>query len=142
MAHYAFLDDNNVVTEVITGIDENEYVEGWDPESWYGRQRNQVCKRTSFNTLNNHYWNNETQSWQLEGAFRKNFAQVGYIFDPVNDGFIPNKKPYPSWVLNAEKCSYESPVPHPVMEEDGIPRIWMWNEEEQKWDGPFESDNP
>jgi hypothetical protein len=49
MAHYAFLDENNIVTEVIAGIDETELIEGLDTETWYGNFRGQVCKRTSYN---------------------------------------------------------------------------------------------
>ena len=70
MAHYAFLDSNNVVTEVITGIDETELIEGLDPETWYGNFRNQVCKRTSYNS-----------------KIRANYAGVGYVYDSVNDVF-------------------------------------------------------
>ena len=71
MAHYAFLDENNIVTEVITGIDETELIEGLDTETWYGNFRNQVCKRTSYN-------NN----------YRKNYAGVGFTYDEVRDAFI------------------------------------------------------
>jgi hypothetical protein len=74
MAHYAFLDDNNVVTEVITGIDETEFIEGLDTETWYGNFRGQVCKRTSYN-------NN----------YRKNYAGKGFTYDLVRDTFIPSK---------------------------------------------------
>jgi hypothetical protein len=74
MAHYAFLDENNIVTEVITGIDETELIEGLDPETWYGNFRSQVCKRTSYN-------NN----------FRFNFACIGYSYDEGKDAFIPPK---------------------------------------------------
>lgn len=49
MAHYAFLDENNIVTEVIVGIDETELIEGLDPETWYGNLRGQKCVRTSYN---------------------------------------------------------------------------------------------
>jgi hypothetical protein len=72
MAHYAFLDENNIVTEVITGIDETELIEGLDPETWYGNFRGQVCKRTSFN-----------------GKIRYNAAGIGYSYDPIDDAFIP-----------------------------------------------------
>jgi len=72
MAHYAFLDENNIVTEVITGIDETELIEGLDTETWYGNFRSQVCKRTSYN-------NN----------YRKNYAGVGYFYDETKDAFIP-----------------------------------------------------
>jgi hypothetical protein len=71
MAHYAFLDENNVVTEVITGIDETELIEGLDTETWYSNFRGQVCKRTSYN-----------------GNIRKNYAGVGYTYDSVRDAFI------------------------------------------------------
>jgi hypothetical protein len=71
MAHYAFLDDNNIVTEVIVGIDETESIEGLDPETWYGNFRNQICKRTSYNS-----------------KIRFNFAGIGYLYDPINDAFV------------------------------------------------------
>jgi len=71
MAHYAFLDANNVVIEVITGIDETELIEGLDPETWYGNFRGQVCKRTSYN-----------------GNIRGIYAGVGYTYDALNDVFV------------------------------------------------------
>jgi hypothetical protein len=74
MAHYAFLDENNIVTEVITGIDETELIEGLDPETWYGNFRGQLCKRTSYN-----------------GNIRYNFAGIGFIYDEVADAFITTK---------------------------------------------------
>ena len=70
MAHYAFL-DNNIVTEVIVGIDETELIEGVEPEIWYGNFRGQVCKRTSYN-----------------GNIRYNYAGIGYTYDPIDDAFI------------------------------------------------------
>jgi hypothetical protein len=71
MAHYAFLDENNIVTEVITGIDETELIEGLDTETWYGNFRGQTCKRTSYNS-----------------NIRYNYAGIGYTYDPVDDAFI------------------------------------------------------
>ena len=71
MAHYAFLDENNVVTEVITGIDETELIEGLDPETWYGNFRGRTCKRTSYN-------NN----------FRGVYAGIGYTYDAGLDEFV------------------------------------------------------
>jgi hypothetical protein len=71
MAHYAFLDKNNIVTEVIVGIDETELIEGLDPETWYGNFRGQVCKRTSYN-----------------GNIRFNYAGIGFDYDPIDDAFI------------------------------------------------------
>jgi hypothetical protein len=74
MAHYAFLDDNNKVTEVITGIDETKLIEGLDPETWYGNFRGQACKRTSYNN-----------------KIRYNYAGIGYTYDPIDDAFIAPK---------------------------------------------------
>jgi hypothetical protein len=71
MAHYAFLDKNNTVTEVITGIDETEIIEGQDTETWYGNFRGQTCKRTSYN-----------------GNIRYNYAGIGYTYDADADAFI------------------------------------------------------
>ena len=71
MAHYAFLDDNKKVTEVINGIDETELIEGLDPETWYSNFRGQVCKRTSYH-----------------GNIRKNYAGIGYTYDETRDAFI------------------------------------------------------
>jgi len=72
MAHYAFLDENNIVTEVIVGIDETELIEGLDNETWYGNFRNQTCKRTSYN-----------------GRIRGVFAGIGFTYDPNLDIFVP-----------------------------------------------------
>ena len=110
MAHYAFLDLNNIVTEVITGIDETELIEGLEPEVWYGNFRNQVCKRTSYN-----------------GNYRKNYAGIGYTFDEQRDAFI-SPKPYPSWLLNETTCIWESPVPYPNDE-----KFYEWNETTTEW---------
>jgi hypothetical protein len=71
MAHYAFLDENNIVTEVITGIDETETIEGLDTETWYANFRGQTCKRTSYH-----------------GNIRKNYAGIGYTYDAERDAFI------------------------------------------------------
>jgi len=71
MAHYAFLDESNIVTEVIVGIDETETIEGFDTETWYGDFRKQKCLRTSYN-----------------GKIRYNFAGIGYTYDPIDDAFI------------------------------------------------------
>jgi hypothetical protein len=71
MAHYAFLDESNIVTEVIVGIDENELIEGKSPEEWYGEFRGQTCIRTSYNS-----------------QIRFNFAGIGFSYDPIDDAFI------------------------------------------------------
>ena len=94
MAHYAFLDENNVVIEVITGIDETELIEGLDTETWYGNFRGQVCKRTSYNA-----------------NIRKQYAGIGFSYDPVADVFIA-PQPYPSWSLD-ENYDWQAPTPKP-----------------------------
>lgn len=71
MAHYAFLDDNNIVTEVIVGVDESELIEGKSPEDWYGELKGQRCIRTSYN-----------------GKIRYNYAGIGYTYDLIDDAFI------------------------------------------------------
>ena len=109
MAHYAFLDDSSIVTEVIVGIDETELIEGLDPETWYGNFRGQTCKRTSYN-----------------GNIRYNYAGIGFTYDPIDDAFIA-PKPYPSWVLNSKK-QWESPIAYPT---DG--KLYGWNEETGDW---------
>lgn len=111
MAHYAFLNNENMVTDVIVGIDETELIEGLDPETWYGNFRGQVCKRTSYN-----------------GNIRKNYAGIGYTYDSGRDAFIP-PKPLDSWVLDEDSCSWEPPVPYPT---DGA--AYTWNEETTTWD--------
>jgi hypothetical protein len=111
MAHYAFLDDNNIVTQVITGIDETELIEGLDPETWYGNFRGQVCKRTSYN-----------------GNIRKNYAGIGFTYDSERDAFIP-PKPFKSWILDEDTCQWHAPTPKPT---DGL--TYFWNESELAWE--------
>lgn len=116
MAHYAFLDENYIVTEVIVGKDESNF----DWERHYGDLRGQLCKRTSYNTAGGVH---------KEGGvpYRKNYAGIGFTYDPVRDAFIP-PKPYNSWVLNEQTCLWESPVPYPS---DG--KYYAWNEDTLSW---------
>jgi len=110
MAHYAFLDENNIVTEVITGRNEDEVVDGvYDWEEWYGNFRGQVCKRTSYN-------NN----------IRKQYAGIGYSYDPVRDEFV-QPQPFPSWSLDSNN-DWQAPVSRPL--QDGL---WQWHEDTQEW---------
>lgn len=108
MAHYAFLDANGVVTEVIVGKDETDLSHDW--EEYYGNFRGAVCKRTSYS-----------------GSIRKNYAGIGYTYDFNRDAFIP-PKPFPSWVLDENKCLWNSPVSYP---NDG--KKYEWNEETVSW---------
>jgi hypothetical protein len=112
MAHYAFLNENNVVTEVITGVDENELIEGLQPEIWYGNFRNQKCVRTSYNA-----------------NIRKNYAGIGYYYDDSFDAFIP-LQPFPSWKINYTIFKWEAPVAKP----DDIEGFWWkWSEPNKEW---------
>ena len=108
MAHYAFLDENNIVTEVIVGIDETEFIEGLDTETWYGNFRGKTCKRTSYN-------NN----------IRKQYAGVGFYFDAINNVFIA-PQPFASWSLD-ENFDWQAPTPRP---EEGL---WRWDEDSLSW---------
>jgi len=109
MAHYAFLDENNIVTEVIVGIDETELIEGLDPETWYGNFRAQVCKRTSYNS-----------------RIRGTYAGIGYSYNEDEDIFI-TPQPYASWIRSGS--FWNAPVAYP---EDG--NAYAWNENNLSWD--------
>ena len=111
MAHYAFITDG-IVTEVITGIDETELIEGLDTETWYGNFRGQLCKRTSYN-----------------GKIRFNYAGKGYVYDSIRDAFIA-PKPFNSWVLNETTCRWNSPVPYP---ENAEKYKYQWDELSTDW---------
>jgi len=109
MAHYAFLDENNVVTEVITGKDETELIDGLDPETWYGNFRGQVCKRTSYH-----------------GNIRGIYAGRGFTYDADLDRFIA-PQPFPSWTLD-DKYDWQPPTAKP---NDG--KIYVWDEASLGW---------
>ena len=110
MAHYAFLDENNIVTEVIVGIDETELIEDLDTETWYGNFRKQICKRTSYN-----------------GNIRKNYAVIGWTYDSIRDAFIA-PKPFESWILDEATCQWQAPTPYPTDD-----KVYVWNEETTSW---------
>jgi hypothetical protein len=116
MAHFAQLDENNMVTQVIV-VHNNELMhDGVEQEakgvafcqSLFGAQTN--WKQTSYN-----------------GNMRKNYAGVGYTYDAVRDAFIA-PKPYPSWVLDEATCQWGAPVPMP---QDG--KIYRWDEPTVSW---------
>ena len=119
MAHYAFLDMDNIVTEVIVGKDEGDTNTNW--ELHYQDFRKQVCKRTSYNTHGGVHSNGET-------PFRKNYAGIGYSYDSSRDAFIP-PKPYPGWLLEESSCLWKAPIDHP---DDG--EMYVWDEDNQEWD--------
>jgi hypothetical protein len=111
MAHYAFIDENNIVTEVIVGKNEGE--DGVDWEAHYGAFQGQICKRTSYNTFGGAHNTGGT-------PFRKNYAGIGYTYDASIDAFIP-PKPFTSWVLNENTCLWDAPIPYP---NDGNRYVW------------------
>lgn len=109
MAHYAFLDDNNIVTEVITGRNEDEVVDGIsDWEEAYGNFRGQRCVRTSYH-----------------GNIRKQYAGIGYSYNESADVFVC-PQPFPSWTLDTS-FDWQPPVPYP-----SSGNYW-WDEEDQEW---------
>jgi hypothetical protein len=123
MAHYAFLDENNIVTEVIVGRDEDDLAEGvtsW--EDYYGAVRGQRCVQTSYNTYAGEHIADRI-------AFRGNYAGIGFEYREDLDAFIP-PQPFPSWSLDEETFSWVSPEPFP--EADGF---WVWDEESGAWVG-------
>lgn len=108
MAHYAFLDENNIVTEVIVGIAETELIEGVNPEVWYANFRNQKCVRTSYNS-----------------NIRGKYAAIRDSYNADEDAFIA-PQPFPSWVRSG--YSWVAPIAHP----EGAFR--KWNETTLSWD--------
>lgn len=107
MAHYALLDENNIVTRVIVGADENFENKDWEIE--YGNFFSQRCKRTSYNSYGGvHYKTNGEPSEDQSKAFRKNYAGIGFYYDEARDAFIPPQKDE-SWILNETTCLWEKP---------------------------------
>lgn len=109
MAHYAYLDKNNVVVAVIVGKDENELIDGLDPETYYAQGTPYTVKRTSYN-----------------GNIRKQYAGIGFSYDSVADVFI-TPQPYPSWSLD-KNHDWQPPIPRP---DDGL--RYFWDEDNQDW---------
>jgi len=119
MAHYAFLDENNVVTEVIVGAEEGSEGKNW--EQIYGSFRKLTCKRTSYNTFEGSHKFDRI-------PFRKNYAGVGYIYNAEGDGFHA-PQPFDSWTLKQDTFIWEAPVERPDDE-----NFYTWNEETISWD--------
>jgi hypothetical protein len=120
MAHYAYIDSDNVVVSVIVGKEENTLINGLNPEIYYAQGTAYTVKRTSYNTQGGIH--------ALGGTpYRKNYAGIGYTYDADRDAFIP-PKPFASWLLNEQSCLWESPVPMPA-----TAGMWTWDEETQTW---------
>ena len=127
MAHYAFINENNIVTEVIVGKDEDDLdtlPEGFaDWEEWYADFRGQTCKRTSYNTIANIHSADGT-------PFRGNYAGIGYTYDETNDVFYA-KQPFASWLISADtNWIWEAPIKQPTLTSEQITAgaYYQWNE--------------
>ena len=123
MAHFAKLDENNIVTEVIVvsnNIATSESAGVTFINNLYGTS--DTWKQTSYNTFfGNH---------KLGGTpFRKNYAGIGFTYDASRDAFIP-PKPYASWVLDETACQWKAPVDYP----DDDDKKYVWNEDNQTWE--------
>ncbi len=112
MSHFAQIDENNIVTQVIV-VEQDVLNTGLfgDPNSWI---------QTSYNTQGGVHTTGGT-------PLRKNYAGIGYTYDSTRDAFIP-PKPYNSWVLNETSCLWEAPTPMPVDD-----KIYSWNEDSLSW---------
>jgi hypothetical protein len=115
MAHFAQLDENNIVVQVIVGVDEPH-----DGEAIYFQTTGKVWKKTSYNTVGGVH--------SLGGTpLRKNYAGIGFTYDAQRDAFIA-PQPYPSWILNEQTCQWEAPVPMPTDD-----KRYMWDESTTSW---------
>jgi hypothetical protein len=110
MAHYAYLNENNIVVAVIVGKDENEFIDGLDTETYYAQNTPYYVKRTSYNR-----------------AIRKNFAAVGFTYDAERDAFIP-PKPFNSWILDEDICQWQAPTSYPTDN-----KFYIWSEDDLTW---------
>ena len=113
MAHYTYLDKNNIVVAITVGKDETELIDDLDTETYYAQGTPYTVKRTSYNAVTN--------------GFRKNYAGIGYTYDEARDAFIA-PKPFDSWVLDEETCQWQAPVPYPT---DGV--MYQWVEADLNW---------
>lgn len=124
MAHFAKLDENNIVIFVTVGRDEDE-----GKELELSQRTGDTYRRTSYNTRGGVHYDSQTNepSADQSKAFRKNYAGLGYSYDEARDAFIP-PQPFASWVLNEDTCLWDAPVPYP---QDG--NIYTWDENTLNW---------
>lgn len=113
MAHYALVDENNIVAQVFVGEDESVLIDGKTTEEYYSEKYEMRCLRTSYN-----------------GNIRKNYASIGMIYNEQMDAFIA-ESPEEGWILNSETGKWEPPLPDPV-EWNPIPHFW--NNFTNKWE--------
>jgi len=123
MAYYAYINEDNVVVDVIRGKDETELIDGLDTEAYYAQGTPYTVKRTSYNTVAGIHNNGGT-------PYRFNYAGIGYKFVPSKgtDGAFVPPKPYASWNLNGETCLWEAPTPMPVDD-----KFYRWDEDTTSW---------
>ena len=110
MAHYAYIDDSNIVVAITVGKDETELINGLDTETYYAQGTPYTVKRTSYN-----------------GKIRKNYAGIGFTYDAQRDAFIA-PKPFNSWVLNEDTCRWQAPTPRPLNDKN-----YVWDENTLNW---------
>ena len=120
MAHYALLDENNIVQQVIVGNNEGEST-NW--EEYYQTVTGKSCKRTSYNSRGGQHSMPDCE------CFRKNYAGIGFTYDATRDAFIP-PKPYPSWTLNESSCTWQAPISQPQVESN---EFSIWDESTTSW---------
>ena len=122
MAHFAKIDENNIVIAVHV-VHNNEAPTEEAGVAFLNKihKNNDVWKQTSYNTIGGEHLLGGT-------PFRKNYAGIGYKYDQYRDAFIPPKN-FDSWILNEETCTWESPVAYP---NDG--QSYKWNETTKNWD--------
>ncbi len=124
MSHFAKLDENNVVTFVTVGRQEDDGLE----EELIARTGD-IYRQTSYNTRGGVHYNPETglPSEDQTKALRFNYAGIGFTYDEERDAFI-SPKPFESWVLDEDTCLWVAPAPYP---EDG--NAYTWDEESGAW---------
>jgi hypothetical protein len=115
MAHFAQLDESNIVTNVIV-VHNNELLDE------NGNESEQKGIDFCVNLLGGKWIQTS-----YNNNFRKNYAGIGFIYDPIRDAFYPPQCSYPSWLFNEDTCRWEPPTPMPL----GKP--YMWNEETVAW---------
>ena len=125
MAHWAELDENNTVTRVLVG--DNNDPAGDEGYQWLIDNLGGTWVKTSYNAIGGKRRNPETNEITEEAGFRKNYAGIGYTYDSTRDAFIP-PKPFNSWNLNEDTCLWEAPIAYPT---DG--KSYVWNEETTSW---------
>jgi len=125
MAHWAEIDENNIVIRVTVG--DNDDPAGDEGYQWLIDNLGGTWIKTSYNAIAGKWRNPETEEITENPGLRKNYASIGYSYDPIRDAFIPPKQ-FNSWVLNEDTCDWEPPIIYP---NDG--GVYSWNEEILNW---------